>query len=190
MRKLAVGFWALVLSSLVASVVQADGEAYKKLYEEAYVIKDSNPSRAKQKLRMVLETAPIDSAYYRKALKLIEAINASPASRTKVEALVLPPSKGAASDEAKAEAAELRKLGSEAYKKGDYAGAIAAYRSALRRNPRAHDLYRLLGSVHARMGHRKAAYRSYSTFVERCPDCDYAPMVKKILDDYRGLQSK
>lgn len=83
---------------------------------------------------------------------------------------------------------ELRKKGTQAYKKSDYARAVAFYRKAIEAAPEDHELHRLLGSVYARQGAREVAYAEYKHYVEACPKCAYAPMVEKIIGDYEALK--
>ncbi len=84
-------------------------------------------------------------------------------------------------------AKDLRKKGTDAYKAGELDRAAAYYLAALDNTERDHELHRLLGSVYARQGARKAAYAEYKRYVEVCPKCMYAPTVNKILADYEKL---
>lgn len=84
-------------------------------------------------------------------------------------------------------AKDLRKKGTDAYKAGEFDRASAYYLAALQVDDRDHELHRLLGSVYARQGARKAAYEEYQRYVETCPKCMYAPTVNKILADYEKL---
>lgn len=191
MRLPAIRIWAVALCLLVATAAQADGKRYKKLYEEAYVIKNSDPEAAKAKLRKVLELAPADDVYHSKAEKLLRKIELeSSAGGTAGDAPVTPLPNTRTGSEVKADAATLRKRGTEAYKKDDYAKAVQLYRLALKRNPRDVELHRLIGSVYAHMGRRKAAYEAYKAYLKRCPKCMYAPTVKRIVTDYEKIHSK
>lgn len=179
------------LGLLIASAAQADGKRYKKLYEEAYVTKNSNPEAAKAKLRKVIELAPAEDVYHRKAEHLLQQIELEGAGdRADDEAPVSPLPKASKGPAQTGKANELRKKGTHHYKTGEYSLALKAYRRALELNPGDHELYRLIGSVNARMGRRKAAYQSYKVYVKRCPRCMYAPTIKKIIADYESMQTR
>ena len=181
---------ALVVVLGTCLQAQAEDQRYKKFYEEAYVIKNTNPKAAKAKLRQVLELAPPNSVYIGKAQRLLRQIEQAGDVPEDEQAAgpTSPLPAQPASGPDKARAIALREQGTEFYKKDEYSAAAKAYQQALKLNPRDYDLHRLIGSVYARMGRRKAAYRAYDTFVKRCPKCMYAPTVKKILADYRKLQ--
>ena len=93
-----------------------------------------------------------------------------------------------ASGSKKRKSSELRKEGIDAYKKNQFSKAISLYQKALKSNTRDYELYRLIGSAHARMGNRKKAYQAYKKYVQFCPKCMYTPAIRKILKDYEELQ--
>ncbi len=192
MPRLAIRLCILALGLALAAPSLAGGERYKKLYEEAYVIKKSNPEAAKAKLRWVIKNAPGDSVYLQKAANLLRKIELSPSKPADTgdeEAPVSPLPAGAlkASSGDKAKGKDLRKKATRQYKAGKLKLALENYQLALEHNPRDHELHRLIGSVNARLGNRKAAYRAYKTYVQVCPKCMYTPSVKKILEDYETL---
>jgi tetratricopeptide (TPR) repeat protein len=83
-----------------------------------------------------------------------------------------------------------RKLCTEHYKQNHFEEAIDCYRSLLIKTPDDHELHRLIGSAHARIGNRVAAYQSYKMYAKVCPDCMYTPAIKRILQDYEKLKIK
>lgn len=152
----------------------------KKRYEEAYVIKGSNEESAKQRLLEVMALLPDDHVYHKKARDLLARLG-GPASLPDFES---PP----AMDGEGQSAADLRELGTAAYKRNSFSEAVAYYRAALKKNPKEFEIYRLMGSVYARQGNRKQAYESYRQYVRLCPKCMYTPAIEKILADYEELQ--
>ncbi len=95
---------------------------------------------------------------------------------------------GASAAAKKKQAKEMRRQGIDAYKKNQFSKAISYYQKALKLTPRDYDLYRFMGSAHARMGNRKRAYQAYKKYVQLCSRCPYAGPIRKILNDYEELQ--
>jgi tetratricopeptide (TPR) repeat protein/tRNA A-37 threonylcarbamoyl transferase component Bud32 len=62
--------------------------------------------------------------------------------------------------------AAYRGLGTIAYKKGDYTGAIAAYREAAKIQPKTHGTWRDLGDSYAKLGNSAAMRESYTKAAE------------------------
>ena len=79
---------------------------------------------------------------------------------------------------------EFRFIGINHYKANKLTETITAWEKALELNPSDHELLRLLGTAHARIGNRAKSFSYYQNFVDHCPTCRYAPGVRKIIEDY------
>ncbi|XXF78342.1 tetratricopeptide repeat protein [Myxococcaceae bacterium GXIMD 01537] len=73
-------------------------------------------------------------------------------------------------------------------KEARFSEAASALRGALALEPKAAAAHLLLGTAYARLGEAVEGARAYATFVAACPEHPKAPVVRKLLAEYRGAR--
>ncbi|MBN2495510.1 MAG: tetratricopeptide repeat protein [Deltaproteobacteria bacterium] len=160
----------------------------KQLYEEAYIIKNTNPEKALDNLDTVMRITHPSSIFHQKARRL-KARLGSPSPEQQATAAPRRPAESRSpslSDEARA----LAEAGHELQKAGRYAEAIELFQRAYQKHPREHELLRFMGTAYAQKGDREKAYRAYKKYVKVCPKCPFAPPIRRILKDYEDWNEK
>ena len=76
----------------------------------------------------------------------------------------------------------LRDRAIRLHKRAHFQRAIALYREAYKLNPDDHDLIRLTAAAYESSGDTKSSLKSYTKYVNCCPNCKHTRSVEKILE--------
>ncbi len=85
---------------------------------------------------------------------------------------------------------DVARRANEAYERGDYAAAEAAYLEAIRANPDDHRLHFNLGNALARQGKFSEAITAYERFREMAPDHQSRALADYNIGNIYGMQEK
>jgi tetratricopeptide (TPR) repeat protein len=165
----------------------------KKLYEEAYVIKEHNPKKALENLKKVVQILPPGHVYRIKAKRLWPKISSDeypggdekpPVSETKPaksRAKVSPLPKNPA-------VAQLIKNGNELVKAGKPREAMVRFEKAIELEPGNCDALVGLGVSFARKGKGESAAKWYRAFLKACPDDKRAGYARQTLRAFEAAK--
>jgi tetratricopeptide (TPR) repeat protein len=147
----------------------------KKLFEEAYVIKTSNPKAAAKRLNMVTNMISPEHVYYEKAVKLKYRLGLGPQPKKTKEA------KPADGCKTKVDVILCNKL----IRQNKTKEAIGCFKMVLKLEPANCDALIGMGVSYAKSGKGKNAAEFYEQFIKHCPKDLRSRQVRKTLEMYK-----